>query len=108
MEHDNGNNAASLAVAEKYVTAFGELAKETNTVVLPANAGDVTGMVTQALTIYNKLNTVNQQQQQLAGWLWVKEEILGAMSFHPGGTEFLLTNLHGTYCERGTITMRRF
>jgi len=66
LQHENGNNAASLAVAEKYVTAFGSLAKETNTVVLPANAGDVTGMVTQALTIYNKLSTVNQQQQ-LAG-----------------------------------------
>ena len=49
-------SAANLAVAEKYVAAFGELAKETNTVILPSNAGDISGMVTQAMTIYQKLN----------------------------------------------------
>ena len=49
--HENGNSAANLAVAEKYVAAFGELAKESNTVLLPSNPGDVTGMVTQAMTI---------------------------------------------------------
>lgn len=40
-------NAVSMSIAEKYVSAFSNLAKETNTVVLPANPGDVTGMVTQ-------------------------------------------------------------
>merc|ERR1719289_370811 len=50
-----GGQAASLAVAENYVKAFGELAKESNTLLLPANAGDVTGMVTQAMSIYKKL-----------------------------------------------------
>ena len=44
---DNGQNAASLAVAEKYVTAFQSLAKTNNTLILPANTGDVTGMVAQ-------------------------------------------------------------
>ena len=29
--------------------AFGELAKESNTLLLPSNAGDVTGMVTQVI-----------------------------------------------------------
>jgi len=51
-----GGQAASLAVAENYVRAFGELAKESNTLLLPANAGDVTGMVTQAMSIYKKLD----------------------------------------------------
>merc|ERR1719376_1417517 len=56
-----GGQAASLAVAENYVKAFGELAKESNTLLLPANAGDVTGMVTQAMSIYKKLeHTVPQ------------------------------------------------
>merc|ERR1712013_613055 len=45
-----------VAVAENYVTAFGELAKASNTLLLPANAGDVTGMVTQAMSIYKKLD----------------------------------------------------
>merc|ERR1719278_1105260 len=51
-----GGQAASLAVAENYVKAFGELAKESNTLLLPSNAGDVTGMVTQAMSIYKKLD----------------------------------------------------
>lgn len=53
---EKGAAAASLAVAENYVKAFGKLAKASNTLLLPANAGDVTGMVTQALSIYKKLD----------------------------------------------------
>uniref|UniRef100_A0A3B5LKU9 Band 7 domain-containing protein n=1 Tax=Xiphophorus couchianus TaxID=32473 RepID=A0A3B5LKU9_9TELE len=51
----NGNAAASLSVAEQYVSAFSNLAKQTNTVLLPSNTGDITGMVTQAMTIYSQL-----------------------------------------------------
>lgn len=51
----NGQNAASLAVAEKYVTAFQHLARTNNTLILPTNTGDVTGMVASAMSIYNKL-----------------------------------------------------
>lgn len=54
---DGGVNAASLAVAEQYVTAFGHLAKETNTLVLPANTGDANSMVAQALAIFKQLNS---------------------------------------------------
>eukprot|EP00090_Calanus_glacialis_P042318 TRINITY_DN75095_c0_g1_i1.p1 TRINITY_DN75095_c0_g1~~TRINITY_DN75095_c0_g1_i1.p1 ORF type:complete len:353 (-),score=129.84 TRINITY_DN75095_c0_g1_i1:140-1198(-) len=53
---EKGAAAASLAVAENYVKAFGKLAKASNTLLLPANVGDVTGMVTQALSIYKKLD----------------------------------------------------
>jgi len=59
---DNGHSAASLAVAEKYVAAFQELARTNNTLLLPASTGDVSSMVTQAMTIYQKL----QQPQQIA------------------------------------------
>lgn len=45
----NGNAAASLSVAEQYVLAFSNLAKESNTVLLPTNTGDVSGMVAQVL-----------------------------------------------------------
>ena len=43
----NGSNAAALAVAEKYVGAFSNLAKTNNTMILPSNTGDVTSMVAQ-------------------------------------------------------------
>jgi len=62
LTDSQGSGAASLAVAENYVKAFGNLAKETNTLLLPANAGDVTGMVTQALSIYKQLDKTVQSE----------------------------------------------
>merc|ERR1719483_102628 len=56
LADERGSAAASLAVAENYVQAFGNLAKQTNTLLLPANVGDVTGMVTQAMSIYKQLD----------------------------------------------------
>ena len=41
----HGAAAAQLAVAEQYVAAFHAMAKETNTVLLPSNPGDIGGMV---------------------------------------------------------------
>jgi len=56
LADEKGASAANLAVAENYVEAFGNLAKQTNTLLLPANVGDVTGMVTQAMSIYKQLD----------------------------------------------------
>ncbi|KAK1899261.1 Stomatin-like protein 2 mitochondrial [Dissostichus eleginoides] len=55
LTEQNGNAAASLSVAEQYVAAFSKLAKETNTILLPSSTGDISGMVTQAMTIYSSL-----------------------------------------------------
>jgi len=57
LSGEQGAQAAGLAVAENYVKAFGELAKESNTLLLPANTGDVSGMVSQAMSIYKKLES---------------------------------------------------
>ncbi|KAM4560446.1 stomatin-like protein 2, mitochondrial [Odontesthes bonariensis] len=56
LAEQNGNAAASLSVAEQYVSAFSNLAKESNTVLLPSNTGDISRMVTQAMTIYSTLS----------------------------------------------------
>merc|ERR1719295_1989257 len=53
---EKGASAANPAVAENYVNAFGNLAKSSTTLMLPGNVGDVTGMVTQAMSIYKKLD----------------------------------------------------
>ncbi|OMH79931.1 Stomatin-like protein 2, mitochondrial [Zancudomyces culisetae] len=53
----NGANAAALQVAQQYVEAFGRLAKESNTLILPSNANDITGVVGQALGIFGKLKS---------------------------------------------------
>jgi regulator of protease activity HflC (stomatin/prohibitin superfamily) len=54
-EEQGGENAASLKVAEQYVQAFKELAQKGNTILLPANAADASGMVAQAMAIYKNL-----------------------------------------------------
>ena len=47
LAQEKGGNAASLAVAESYVGAFENLARPNNTLILPANTGDVSSMVAQ-------------------------------------------------------------
>ncbi|OMJ14352.1 hypothetical protein AYI70_g7938 [Smittium culicis] len=56
-ESKYGTDAASLHVAQQYVEAFGRLAKESNTLILPANSGDISSMVAQALSIYGKVKS---------------------------------------------------
>lgn len=46
-----GMNAVNLQVAEKYVEAFKQMAKEGNTLVVPANLGDLSTLVSSAMTI---------------------------------------------------------
>src|SRR5215469_4168419 len=48
--------AVSLSVAEKYVDAFGKLAKESTSVVVPGNVGDIGGLIAQAMAVYGKVN----------------------------------------------------
>ena len=49
-----GLEAANLKVAQQYVDAFANLARTTNTLILPASAGDVAGMVATAMTVLDK------------------------------------------------------
>nr|XP_029719950.1 stomatin-like protein 2, mitochondrial [Aedes albopictus] len=58
----HGRDAASLAVAEKYVNAFENLAKENNTLIVPSNAADISAMVGQAMQIYKSLSRPPQKQ----------------------------------------------
>ena len=44
-----GFEAVQLRIAEQYVTQFGELAKKSNTLVLPANVADVGSMIALAM-----------------------------------------------------------
>lgn len=60
MTQQNGKNAVSMRIAEQYVAAFSNLAKKGNTVLLPTNTGDISSMVSQAMTIYNNLQSQHQ------------------------------------------------
>lgn len=50
-----GQEAVALKIAERYMDAFGKLAKEGTTVLLPANANDAGSMVAQALTVFDAI-----------------------------------------------------
>ncbi len=49
-----GYEAVQLRVAEQYVNRFGELAKEGNTLVLPANLTDVGSMIALAMNVIRR------------------------------------------------------
>ncbi|MGO3859679.1 SPFH domain-containing protein [Neisseriaceae bacterium CLB008] len=46
-----GMEAVNLKVAEQYVEAFGKMAKEGNTLIMPANVADMAGLVSAGLQI---------------------------------------------------------
>ena len=54
LQNKGGNEAMQLRVAEQYIIRFGEIAKETNTVVIPANLADVGSIIGTALTMIGK------------------------------------------------------
>jgi regulator of protease activity HflC (stomatin/prohibitin superfamily) len=57
IQQHGGIDAVNLKVAEQYVQAFEELAKSTNTLIVPANMGDLAGMISSAMTIVKSQNT---------------------------------------------------
>jgi len=46
-----GHDAVNLKVAEQYVHAFGELAKTNNSIIVPANLGEMSGLIASAMQI---------------------------------------------------------
>ncbi len=51
LRQPGGAEAMQLRVAEHYLEKFGELAKETNTLILPANVSDIASMIALATTV---------------------------------------------------------
>jgi regulator of protease activity HflC (stomatin/prohibitin superfamily) len=49
-----GMEAANLKVATQYVEAFANLAKTSNTLIIPANASDVAGLIATAMSVLEK------------------------------------------------------
>lgn len=50
-----GKEAASLEVAKQYLTEFGKLAKANNTMIVPGNLTDLSGMVAAAMTTFKQV-----------------------------------------------------
>lgn len=60
LNGQGGSEAAQLRVAEEYVKQFGSLARETTTMVLPANLADVAGFVATAMNVIKKPQVTRQ------------------------------------------------
>ncbi|BBJ31715.1 paraslipin [Rickettsia asiatica] len=62
VQKTGGSDAVALKIAEQYISAFGNLAKDTNTVILPANLSEPSSFVTGALTIFNQLKASSEKK----------------------------------------------
>lgn len=56
-EEQGGNTAINLKVAEQYIDAFSNLAKINNTLIVPSNLSDVSGMVGSVMKIVQSTKT---------------------------------------------------
>lgn len=50
-----GADAVNLRIAEQYITQFGNLAKENNTLIIPSNLSDIAGMVSSAKEVIGSI-----------------------------------------------------
>lgn len=51
IEQPGGSDAVNLKVAEQYVAAFAQLAKTNNSVIVPANLGDMSSLIASAMQV---------------------------------------------------------
>jgi regulator of protease activity HflC (stomatin/prohibitin superfamily) len=59
IQTPGGMDAVNLKVAEKYVDAFGQLAQKNNSLIIPANVADMSGLIASAMTVIKSQNTKN-------------------------------------------------
>ena len=59
IKTDGGMEAVQLRVAEQYVTQFGNLAKHTNSVIVPASVSDISGMIATAMRVFGSVPTTS-------------------------------------------------
>ncbi len=55
LKGPGGADAARLRVAEEYVKQFGELARKTTTMIVPASASEMSGMLATAFSVFNQV-----------------------------------------------------
>ncbi len=56
LSEEGGDKAMQLRVAEDYLEQFGNLARQTNSLIVPANLSDVSSMIASATTVFSKMS----------------------------------------------------
>jgi regulator of protease activity HflC (stomatin/prohibitin superfamily) len=51
IREPGGSDAVNLKVAEQYVNAFAQLARTNNSIIVPANLSDISGLIASAMTV---------------------------------------------------------
>lgn len=59
-----GQQAINLQIAQDYIKQFGNLAKESNTLVIPANLSDMSSFMVSGMKIFNDLNDHMKKPEQ--------------------------------------------
>jgi regulator of protease activity HflC (stomatin/prohibitin superfamily) len=54
IEEPGGNEAVQLKVAEKAIDAYGQLARTTNTMIVPGNMTEVSGLIATAMAVMQR------------------------------------------------------
>ncbi|MGE5650986.1 MAG: SPFH domain-containing protein [Bacillota bacterium] len=57
IREPGGSDAVNLKVAEQYVSAFSQLAKTNNSIIVPANMSDISGLIASALQVVKSQQT---------------------------------------------------
>jgi regulator of protease activity HflC (stomatin/prohibitin superfamily) len=52
INNEGGSDAVNLRIAEQYLTEFGKLAKENNTMILPSNLADISSVIASATSVF--------------------------------------------------------
>ena len=55
ISEENGLNAVNLRIAEQYLTEFGKLASQNNTMIIPSNLTDIATVVATATSVFNEV-----------------------------------------------------
>lgn len=63
MSSPSGHEAANLEVAKSYIEQFGKLAKANNTMIIPSNLTDVSGMVAAAMATIEQVKVKNDENR---------------------------------------------
>ncbi|KAI0193127.1 SPFH domain/Band 7 family protein [Astrocystis sublimbata] len=87
----SAQGAVSLSVAEKYVDAFGKLARESTAVVVPGNVGDIGGMIATAMSVYGKVG--DTQSKVMAKQLLEQQESNSSSEAKRGGNESIVDSV---------------
>jgi regulator of protease activity HflC (stomatin/prohibitin superfamily) len=57
LSSPGGADAGRLRVADEYLKQFGELARNSNTMIVPASTGDMSSMIATAMSVFDRTKT---------------------------------------------------